>query len=212
MKVAVSSTGKEMSAQIDPRFGRCAYFIVVDTDDMQFKIYENHSNQLGGGAGIQAASFVVNKGAQAVLTGNCGPKAMFTFEAAGVAVYTAQTGTVAEAVQRFKTGGLAPSRQPTVSEKAGLYPGTGSGYAGGGGGMGRCRGGFGRGMGRSMQTGMGGGRGMGRGLGVPAGLPDAAAPVTSANSGQESLSELKKQAEHLKRQMEMIQAKIDSMK
>ena len=203
MKIAVSATGKDLNTQIDPRFGRCAYFIIVDTNDMSFTSYDNENSNLSGGAGIQAASFVVSKGAATVLTGNCGPNAMAAFSAAGVTVYTGQTGKVGEAVERFKTKGLTPSTQPGVAKKTGISPsfGTGSMPAKG---TGRCLGGSGRGMGG------GGGRGMRGGGGTN--IPDSGStPITSTPSGKEELSVLKKQAEALRQQMEAIQAKIDSI-
>jgi predicted Fe-Mo cluster-binding NifX family protein len=209
MKIAVSSAGKTLDAQIDPRFGRCAYFIIVETDDMRFDCYENENKALGGGAGIQAAGFVVSKGATAILTGNCGPNAMTAFSAAGVTVYTGQAGTVGEAIDRLKMGGLVSSTQSTVPEKAGVSAAAGAGTVPAMG-IGRCRGGSGRGRG------MGGGRGMGRGRGMGAGsgtaLPDSAAgsfpPVALR---EEPVAALKRQAGELQRQMAAIQAKIDSM-
>jgi predicted Fe-Mo cluster-binding NifX family protein len=197
MKIAVSATGKDLNTQIDPRFGRCAYFIIVDTNDMSFASYDNENSDLSGGAGIQAAGFIVSKGAEALLTGNCGPNAMTIFATSGVTVYTGQTGKVGEAVERFKTKGLTPSTQPSVAEKAGnstLF-GTGSMPAKG---TGRCLGGSGRGIGG------GGGRGMS--------IPDSGStPITSTPSGKEALTVLKRQAEDLRQQMEAIQAKIDSI-
>ena len=83
MKVAVSSTAKDLEAQIEPRFGRCPYFIIVDTDDMSFEAFDNESMSLGGGAGIQSAQFVASKGAKVVITGNVGPNAVSTLSAAG---------------------------------------------------------------------------------------------------------------------------------
>ena len=71
MKIAVSSSGKGLDSQIDSRFGRCAYFLIVETDDMSFEVFDNESSALGGGAGIQSAQFVASKGVKAVITGNC---------------------------------------------------------------------------------------------------------------------------------------------
>ena len=141
MKVAVSSTGKNLDSAIDPRFGRCAYFLIVETDDMGFEVFDNQSIALGGGAGIQSAQFIVSKGAMALLTGNCGPNAMSALSAAGVKVILGQTGTVREAVERYKKGELPSASEPNVKPHYGM---------GGGGGMGR-----GKGMGRGR--GMGGG-------------------------------------------------------
>ncbi len=58
MKIAVSATGNNLNSEINPRFGRCEYFIIVETDDMSFEAYENENNELSSGAGIQSASFV----------------------------------------------------------------------------------------------------------------------------------------------------------
>ncbi len=116
MKVAVSSRGQDLNSPIDPRFGRCAYFLVVDTDDMSFKVFDNQSAALGGGAGIQSAQFVVSKGARAVITGNCGPNAVKAFSAAGTDVYLGNNGTVQEAVQKLKNGRLTPAAKIDVPE------------------------------------------------------------------------------------------------
>ena len=82
MKAAVSSNGEDLNAKLDPRFGRCAYFLVVDPDNMSFEVFENKSAVQGGGAGIQAAQFLASKGVEAVITGNCGPNAVQTLSAA----------------------------------------------------------------------------------------------------------------------------------
>ncbi|MBT7698310.1 MAG: NifB/NifX family molybdenum-iron cluster-binding protein, partial [Desulfobacterales bacterium] len=76
MKVAISSTGMDLDSPVDPRFGRCAFFIIVETEDMSFEAFSNENINLSGGAGIQSGTFVASKGIKAVLTGRCGPKAM----------------------------------------------------------------------------------------------------------------------------------------
>jgi predicted Fe-Mo cluster-binding NifX family protein len=236
MKVAVSSTGKDLTSQIDPRFGRCAFFMIVDTDDMSFEAFDNENAALGGGAGIQSASFLASKGVAAVLTGSCGPNAMKTLAAAEVPVYTDQAGTVEEAVERFRQGGLKPAMNANAAEKAGLNipgamdnyrpRGSGRGMGGGGRGMGgggrgmggggRGMGGGGRGMGGGGRCMGGGGRGMGgggRGMGGGSrgmGMGGKAPGSPSASSGQ-SLGELREQAEILQKQMEEIRAKIKNM-
>ena len=142
MKVAVSSTGTDLSSQIDPRFGRCAYFLVVNTQDMSFKSFSNEGVGLSGGAGVQAASAMASQGVSAVLTGNCGPKALQGLVAAGIKVYAGLSGSVADAVEEFKGGTLQEVTEATVVEKAGVG---GRGMGGGGRGMG-MGGGRGRGM------------------------------------------------------------------
>ncbi len=168
MKIAVSSYGKDLNSQIDPRFGRCAYFLIVNTDDMSFEAFENKGVSLSGGAGIQAGQFVISKGAKAVITGNCGPKAEQTLSAAGVELFTGHSGSAIEALEKYKSADPTSPKKVKSDEyqgksgAAGYTQGPnfdrGSGM-GGGRGMG---GGGGRGMGGGGGGG-GGGRGMGGG-------------------------------------------------
>jgi predicted Fe-Mo cluster-binding NifX family protein len=215
MKVAISSTGKNLQSQIDPHFGRCTFFIIVETDDMSFETFDNENMALSGGAGIQAAGFLSSKGVKAVLTGNCGPNAMKTFSAAGVQVFTGMTGTIAEAVEKYKNESLSPSTEATVPEKAGLAQGEGTQNPMPPGGGGRCAGGTGRGMGGGGGRGMGGrcmggtGRGMGMGRGLTGkGAAGASEPVSKK---EENLTLLKEQATELQRQIDMIQKKIKNI-
>ena len=147
MKVAVSSSGQDLGSRIDPRFGRCAYFLMVETDDMSFEVIDNESASLSGGAGIQSAQFVISKGAKAVITGNCGPNAVKTLSAAGLTVFLGITGTIKEAAEKCKSGNLVPADKADVSEHSGLtVKGLGRGM------------GAGRGMGMGRRLGRGGGR------------------------------------------------------
>ncbi|MFZ5785300.1 MAG: NifB/NifX family molybdenum-iron cluster-binding protein [Acidobacteriota bacterium] len=120
MKVAVSSTGSTLDAAIDPRFGRCQTFLLVETDDLGFEAVANGSFTLGGGAGIQAALLVAQRGAKAVLTGNCGPNAHQTLTASGIQVVVGCSGTVRDAVSRFAAGALEPAPAPNVAPHAGM--------------------------------------------------------------------------------------------
>ena len=118
IKVAVSAKGIDLDAQIDPRFGRCAYFIIVDADDMSFEAIDNESMALGGGAGIQAAQLVASKGAKVVITGSIGPNAFGTLSAAGIfQVFRAQTGTVRDAISDYKMGKLSEEDYLNLREK-----------------------------------------------------------------------------------------------
>jgi len=100
---------------VDPRFGRAACFIIVDVDTEEegFSVVENTQDAVQG-AGVQAAQTVVNRGADVVLTGNCGPKAHAVFRAAGVRVFMSATGTVSEALEMFNSGSLEEAVQPNV--------------------------------------------------------------------------------------------------
>jgi len=114
MKIAVTSTAKTLDSQVDQRFGRAAYFVIIETETMDFRVIENESVTAAGGAGISSAKVVIDSGAEAVLTGNCGPNAERALSAAGIKLYTGVTGTVGEAVELFKGGKLAASAGPNV--------------------------------------------------------------------------------------------------
>jgi len=120
MKIAITATGKTLDSPVDRRFGRAAYFVVVDTETMDFSAIDNESAAAAGGAGISSAKVVTDAGAEAILTGNCGPNAQRTLSAAGVRLYTGVTGTVAEAVELFKSGKLTEAAGPNVQEHFGI--------------------------------------------------------------------------------------------
>ncbi|MBT3310582.1 MAG: NifB/NifX family molybdenum-iron cluster-binding protein [Desulfobacteraceae bacterium] len=197
MKVAISSTGMDLDSPVDPRFGRCAFFIIVETEDMSFEAFSNENINLSGGAGIQSGTFVASKGIKAVLTGRCGPKAMKTLVAAKIEVFTGLAGKVREVVENFKKGGLTSTTEANASGKSGV---SGTGMMGGGRGMG----GGGRGIG-------GGGRGMGggrQGMGMGPDSQPKDIKTTDILSKEEELKFLKEQAAELKKQMNDIESKI----
>ena len=216
MKIAVSSTGKDLDSQIDPRFGRCAYFLIVETDDMSYEAFDNENIALGGGAGIQSAQFVAAKGVKAVVTGNCGPNAVNTLSAAGVELYVGENGTVKDAVQRYKNGELRSTTDPNVSDHYGMGEAgstMGNRFQTSGQGMGR---GMGRGRGMGMGRGMGRGMGMGPASGVGSGMGLSGRNESSSKGGSNPLNNreldlLKQQASDLKRQMEEIQDRIKKL-
>ena len=107
MKIAVTSKGTNLDSQVDPRFGRAAYIIIVDTETFEFEVLDNKENVNAlKGAGIQAASMVSDKGAEVLLTGYCGPKAFMTLEAAKIRVANDVEGTIEDAVKSFNEGKL----------------------------------------------------------------------------------------------------------
>ncbi len=115
MKIAVTSKGTDLNAEVDPRFGRAAYILIVDTDTLEVEVLDNSSNvNAFKGAGIQAAAMVGDKGARVLLTGYCGPNAFRTLNAAGIKVVNDATGTVADAVEAFKEGKLSYSDSANV--------------------------------------------------------------------------------------------------
>jgi predicted Fe-Mo cluster-binding NifX family protein len=107
VKVAVTSQGSVLSSELDPRFGRARYFVVVDLESGEVVAHDNGANlQATHGAGTQAAQDVVHLGAEAVITGNLGPKAAAALRAASVPVYRQTWGTVRDAIEQFKAGRL----------------------------------------------------------------------------------------------------------
>jgi len=120
MKVAVTSSEPDLDAQVDPRFGRAQYLLVVDSETLEFEAVPNPNTSAGGGAGIQTAQLIASKGAEAVLTGNCGPNAFRTLEAAGIKVYVGVSGTVRDALESLKGGSLSAAPGPSVSGHFGI--------------------------------------------------------------------------------------------
>jgi predicted Fe-Mo cluster-binding NifX family protein len=115
MKVGVTSAGREMTSPVDPRFGRSAGFVVVDTESGDSRYVDNAQNvNAPQGAGIQAARIIADEGVDCVVTGHCGPNAYRTLAAAGIKVALAATGTVAEAVKALVSGALKPAESADV--------------------------------------------------------------------------------------------------
>ena len=105
MKVAVTSKGSQLESEVDPRFGRAPFILIVDTETLAFEALDNSANvNAFKGAGIQAATMVSDKGAEVLMTGYCGPKAFATLEAAGVKVVSDVVGTILDAVAAIKDG------------------------------------------------------------------------------------------------------------
>ena len=114
MLIACSAQGATLDAQIDPRLGRAQQFLLVNTESLEYEAIANPNGNASGGAGIQVAQLLASKGAQAVITGNCGPNAFATFQAAGIPVYTGASGTIREALAQYQQGRLTAAAQPNV--------------------------------------------------------------------------------------------------
>lgn len=134
MKIAVCSVGEALDSPLDPRFGRCASFVIVDTQSLEFSARANPAVDSAQGAGIQAAQKISSLGAAAVIAGNFGPNAFQALSAAGIKTYTGAQGTVRDAVDQFKAGQLQEVSGATVSAHSGMKSGSGQG-----GGVGRGR-------------------------------------------------------------------------
>ena len=120
MKICVTASSGSLDAQADPRFGRCQYFVIVDSDTMEFETMANAGVDTMGGAGIQAAQAVANKGVEVVITGNIGPNAFQTLSAAGIKVITGAFGTVRDVIGLYKSGQLKATSGATVGEHFGM--------------------------------------------------------------------------------------------
>ncbi len=108
MKIAITSKGRDLDSEIDPRFGRAAYILIIDTDSLEFEVIDNAENANSfKGAGIQAAASVSEKEAEVLLTGFCGPNAYKTLETADVKVGSDVTGSVRDAVKAFNDGTIS---------------------------------------------------------------------------------------------------------
>ncbi|NIA13217.1 MAG: dinitrogenase iron-molybdenum cofactor biosynthesis protein [Nitrospiraceae bacterium] len=115
MKIAITAQGTELTSPVDPRFGRAKNFVVVDTDSGDYTAHDNTQNlNAAQGAGIQAARNVVDSGAEAVLTGNVGPKAFAALQTGNVQICIGASGTVSEALEAYQNGTLQACEQPNV--------------------------------------------------------------------------------------------------
>jgi len=115
MKIAVTAQEKELSSEIDLRFGRAKWLIVVDTETGDFEVHDNVVNlNAVQGAGIQTGQNIANLGVEAVLTGNVGPNAFKTLNAANVKIFLAGKQTAQEAIDLFKAGKIKEEDQANV--------------------------------------------------------------------------------------------------
>ena len=102
MKIGISSTGTMMSSTLDPRFGRCAYFAVHDTQTGQDSFVENAARMASGGAGIAAGQQMIDSNVEAVITGNMGPNAFRVMKNAGITVYRCAEVSIETALQMYE--------------------------------------------------------------------------------------------------------------
>ena len=184
MKIAISASSPDLEGSVDPRFGRCALFLIVDPETLSADAVENPYVSASGGAGIQAAQLVAAKGVKAVLTGSCGPNAFQTLSAAGVEVITGVTGSIRDAVKSYRSGaGAGAVGSPNVPPHFGM--------------------GMGRGGGRGQGRGGGRGGGLGAGRGGPGSQPGFPPPPPAQN-----LDALNEQSHILRERLDQITKKI----
>jgi predicted Fe-Mo cluster-binding NifX family protein len=114
MKIILTAASTGINTELDSRFGRCAYLLLVDTETMEWNAYPNPGLAASGGAGIKAAQFVADQGAVAVLSGNFGPHAFEALQTAGIGMYLyGDSPTVPQVLERFKNGQLMQVGEPT---------------------------------------------------------------------------------------------------
>jgi predicted Fe-Mo cluster-binding NifX family protein len=191
MKIAVSAIAPGLDAEVDPRFGRCQYFIIVDPQTMEFEALDNSNAMAAGGAGISTAQMIASKGVEVVLTGNCGPNAYQTLSAAGIQVVTGVSGKIKDAIEAYKAGKLQPNAQASVGSHYGMGAGMGGGT----------------GMGRAMGRGMG--RGLGRGMGMGVGMGPGIMPETL--SQEQEIAMLKSQTQILGQQLDEVHRRLEEL-
>jgi predicted Fe-Mo cluster-binding NifX family protein len=115
MKIVFSTSGSDLQAPLESRFGRAPKFLVYDLDTDSFEAIDNEKNlNAAQGAGVQSAETVVRAGANALVTGHCGPKAFRALQAAGVRIYNTDAPTVAQALERYRAGKLSEARSADV--------------------------------------------------------------------------------------------------
>jgi predicted Fe-Mo cluster-binding NifX family protein len=121
MKLAICAQEKGLEAEVDQRFGRCAYFVIVDTESGKvIDSVSNGSAEAAGGAGPQAAQLLSGLGVEAVALGNVGPNAVTALQAAKIEVHSGVEGTVSATLQKFLHGNMTPVSGATVSSHAGM--------------------------------------------------------------------------------------------
>ena len=130
MKLCITSTGKDIDSGVDEHFGRASYFVIIDTNTMDFEVVPNTAQAAGQGAGIRAAQIILDKGAEAMLTGIVGPKAFAALRAANVKIYegASRADSVRDAVERFNKSEYSEASVPSGG------PGGGGRFRGGRGG------------------------------------------------------------------------------
>ncbi len=115
MKIALTTSGDDLNATLDSRFGRAPKFLIYDLDAKTFEVIDNEQNlNAAQGAGIQSAQNIARSGVQAIITGHCGPKAFRALQAAGIKIYNADAATVTEALDQYRTGKLMEAQSADV--------------------------------------------------------------------------------------------------
>ena len=119
-KICITSQGDNLDSGVDPRFGRCQYFIIANAETLEFEAIRNPNLDAMGGAGIQSGQLIINKDVKVVLTGNVGPNAFQTLKAAGIEVITGLSGSIKEIIEKYNKGELKSNQGPSVDSHFGI--------------------------------------------------------------------------------------------
>ncbi len=115
MKIALTTSGNDLNAALDSRFGRAPKFLIYDIDSNTFEVIDNEQNlNAAQGAGIQSAQNIARMGVGTLITGHCGPKAFRTLQAAGIKIYNTSATTVSDALEQFRSGKLVEAASADV--------------------------------------------------------------------------------------------------
>lgn len=120
MKICITSIENTLDSMTDPRFGRCQFFLIIDTETMALEAIKNDSLEASGGAGIQAGQLMISKEVKAVLTGNIGPNAEQVLSAAQIEIFTGINGSVKDVIEQYKQGRYQKASAPSVGSKFGM--------------------------------------------------------------------------------------------
>jgi len=137
MNICVTASGEGLDSEVDPRFGRCSYFVIYNPETRHVESISNAAAFTSGGTGIKAAEIIANAEVDVLLTGTVGPNAFSIFSELGIDVQVGIKGTVQEAIRQYKAGELQSIRSPNTTPGSGMRKGNGMGRGMKGGGMGR---------------------------------------------------------------------------
>jgi len=120
MKICISAFGKDPNSEVDPQFGRCNYFVIIDPDKGEVTSIKNPGSEASSGAGIRAAEIVVCAGVDTLLTGSVGPNSFTVLSEAGIEIHSGVWGTVSFSLQEYQSGKLPILKSPNASNHSSM--------------------------------------------------------------------------------------------
>jgi len=126
MKICVCASGPNLDSQVSPVFGRCPYFLIIDSKTEEFKAISNPALQAGRGAGVAASQLVISEKAESVICGNFGPNAFSVLQMSGIKIYPEVFGlTIKQVIEKYNQGELKEMKVPSAPGRFGFGPGPG---------------------------------------------------------------------------------------